>query len=59
MMATVVYLQDGLPQTRTFQGEHIIVHIHADPGPHKRGYVRVDGVEHHYGSVVEIERADA
>jgi hypothetical protein len=57
--ATVIYLLDGIVQPEDHKGDHIEVHIHDDPGPHKRGYVRVDGVDHLYASVVKIEREGA
>lgn len=59
MWAVVVYLLDGLVQQETHEGLRVAVHIHDDPGAHKRGVVRVDGVEHLYGSVVKIERGPA
>lgn len=56
--ATVYYLLDGIVQEQEHggDGQRVDVHIHDDPGPYKRGYVRVDGVEHLYASVVRIVR---
>lgn len=60
MKVTVFYLLDGLVQQEEHEGERkqISLHIHDDPGPYKRGYVRVAGVEHLYASVVKMIRAD-
>lgn len=53
---TVDYLVDGLVQRKTHRGRQIHVHIHDDPGPHKRGYVRVGRVEYLYASIIKIKK---